>query len=213
MCNASDVNRSRNHVEASSESLQPPPAAIPTHGLSAPAGTSANGTYAASRPTTSSPCSGNGTPNYGSYPDSRAPSYNCNPHVKASPHYPTTQLRPPSNGPSSATEASPDDTHFGAPTCRSHTSNSASNNGPHTTIGASTFKPCTCAGAPTCSGTRSWPIRPPSKPTVLPSCSKPRPLTDAPKAPRTSPHPCPSVLPHPWSSPRSSSPSQRAAPG
>lgn len=127
MCNTSDVNRSRDHFEASSESLQSSPAAFPAHGLSAPTRTTTNGTYTASWPTTHSPCSDNWIPNFSSNPDSSTPSHSCNSHIKASPYNPTTQPRSTSNGPSSATEASTNGTHLGAPTCRSHTSNSASN--------------------------------------------------------------------------------------
>lgn len=213
MCYVSDVNRPRDHVEASSESLQSPPAAFPTHGHSAPAGTSTNGAYAASWPTTHHPCSGNWTSNNGSGPDIRAPSHNCSSHVKASPHYPTTPLRPPSNGSSSGTEASADGTHLGAPTYRSHTSNSASNHGPHATVGASTSESCTRARAPACGGAQSRPVPPPSKPPVLPSTSEPRPFTDASKATRTGSNPRPGVRHHPQSSPGSASPGQRAAPG
>lgn len=182
----SDFHRPRDHVEASSESVQPSPAAFPTHWLFAPAGTSTN---TASRPAPPCPCSGNWAPCYGSQPYSRTPSCNCYSHIKASPTYFTTHIRSSSNGLNSATVSSTNGARLGSPTCRSHTSNSASNDGPHTTIGTTTPEPCTNTGAPTYSGTRSLPIPPPSQPSVSSADH----------------HPSPGVQAHPWSSSGSSS--------
>ncbi|KAG7239936.1 hypothetical protein INR49_028131 [Caranx melampygus] len=182
------------HVEASSESLQSPPAAFPTHGLSAPAGTPTNGACAAPRPSTHRPCSGYWTPDYGSNPNSRTPTHNCYPHIKASPNYSTTQLRPSTDGPSSATGASTNAAHLGPPTCRSHTSNSASKHGPHTTTGASTSEPCTSTGAPTvvAPGAGRFPL-PPS-----PLSSPPAPGPDPSQLPPRLPGPA--LIPAPVSS-------------
>lgn len=211
MCIAPYVHRARDHVEASSESLQPSPAAFPTHGLFAPAWTSTNGAYTASRPTTPCSCSGNCASHYGSQPYSRTPSCNCYSHIKASPHYFATHPRSSSNDLTSATGSSTNGTHLGSSTCRSHTSNSASNDGPHTTVGATTPELCTNTGAPTCSGACSWPIPPPSQPPVLSFCSMPRPFTASSKTPSAGHHPSPGVWAHAWSS--SGSPSQWAATG
>lgn len=197
----SNVHRPRDHVEASSESVQPSPAAFPTHGLSAPAGTSTN---TASRPTPPCPCSGNRAPRYGSEPYSRTPACNCYSHIKASPTFFTTHLRSSSNGFSSATVSSTNGARLGSPTCRSHTSNSASNDGPHTTTGTTPPEHCTNTGAPTYSGSWSWPIPPPSQPSVLSSCSMPRPFTVSSKTSSADHHPSPGVQAHPWSSSGSS---------
>lgn len=67
MLNPSDVSRPREHLEASSESLQSSTADLPVYGLTASARTSTNGTNTASRPTTHSLCSRNRAPNCGSH--------------------------------------------------------------------------------------------------------------------------------------------------
>lgn len=61
----SDVSRSRDHVEASTESLQSSTADLPMYGLTASVRTTTNGTSPTSRPTASSLCSRNRTPNCG----------------------------------------------------------------------------------------------------------------------------------------------------
>lgn len=202
MSNTSDVNRTRDHVEATSEPLQSSTTAFSTHGLSAPTRTSTNGADSVSWPSTYRLCSRNWTPNHGYRWDSNTPSYNCISHIKTSPYYPTTQTRPPSNGSSvsSATEASIIGTHLGAPTCRSYSINSAYNHGPPTTTGASTNEPCPCGGAPTSSSPWSWTVPSPSQPAVLTSCSRSRAITGATKAPTAGHHPCTNALPHFWSS-------------
>lgn len=181
MLNPSDVNRPRDHLEASSESLQSSTAHLPMYGLTASARTSTNGTTAASRPTTNSLGSGNRTPNAGSLQDSSSSSNKYGSHLKAPPYSPITRPRSSPYGPSSATEASTDGTRLRA--------NGASKHGPHAASGASISEPCSRTGAPTW----KWPVTS-SQSALLTSSSMSRSITG--EAPTARHHPRPGSLSH-----------------